>query len=61
MPEKAPKGDTKSLNDGDIATFARRAGPDSGVPGTDVDTHSDSDAPAAATDHDASASTDDPS
>lgn len=59
MSKDAPKGDTKSLSDSDIATYARRAGPASGAPGTDVDTHTDSDAPAvAATDHDTAAATD---
>jgi hypothetical protein len=46
----------KSLSDSDIATYARRAGPASGAPGTDSDAHSDSDA--AATDHDTAPATD---
>ncbi|MBY4891661.1 hypothetical protein KUL25_02655 [Rhodobacteraceae bacterium N5(2021)] len=52
MSNEAPKNGSKSLSDADIATFARRAGPSSGAPGTDADAHSDSDVPAAATDHD---------
>lgn len=58
MSKTASKGDVKSLSDKDIATFARRAGPSSGAPGADVDTHTDSDAPAAATDHDTAVATD---
>ncbi|GAB5446514.1 hypothetical protein [Gymnodinialimonas sp.] len=58
MSKEAPKGATKSLSDGDIATFARRAGPAAGAPGTDSDAHSDSDAPVVATDKDAAPATD---
>ncbi|UWQ97166.1 hypothetical protein K3728_08105 [Rhodobacteraceae bacterium M385] len=56
MTKDAPKGKAKSLSDGDISTYARRAGPASGAPGTDSDAHSDSDAPA--TDHDTAPATD---
>ncbi|WP_341861171.1 hypothetical protein [Gymnodinialimonas sp. 57CJ19] len=56
MTKDAPLGKAKSLSDGDISTYARRAGPASGAPGTDSDAHSDSDAPA--TDHDAAPATD---
>jgi len=42
---------TKTLTDSDIATLQRRAGPQTGAPGTDADTHvatdSDTHAPAA--------------
>lgn len=58
MASDTTKTAPKSLSDKDIATFARRAGPSSGEAGTDVDTHSDSDAPAAATDHDTAPATD---
>lgn len=58
MPDKDAKTGAKSLNDGDISTFARRGGPTTGTPGTDVDTHTDSDAPVAATDHDTAVHTD---
>lgn len=58
MSKDTSKSDAKSLSDSDIATFARRAGPASTVPGTDVDTHNDADAPAVATDKDAIPATD---
>ena len=56
MAKDTPKTGSQSLNDKDIETFARRAGPQTGGAGTDVDTHSDSDAPA--TDHDTAPVTD---
>ncbi len=42
---------SKTLNDADIATYARRGGPGGGHAGTDADSHTDADQ--VATDHDA--------
>ena len=61
MSDDTAKSASKTLNDSDIATYARRAGPDGAGAHDDVDSHSDSDthvtdhdtAPAAQTDGDA--------
>lgn len=57
MATETSKTAAKSLSDKDIATFTRRPGPAGGEAGTDVDSHSDSDAPAASTDHDTAPAT----